>query len=502
MKRDNNIIEMRNVSKRFGGTKALDNVNFSVEKGSIHALLGENGAGKSTLMKILSGVYSKDDGQIFLDGEEVNIQSYSHSQTIGIALVPQELSLVQYFTVGENIFLGREPKYKGTNLINWKKLYKDTETLLKDLNIKLSAKTVVNDLSVSEQQMVIIAKVLSLNAKVIIMDEPTARLGHQEVEKLLDYVKYLKSEGISIIYISHHLEEIYKVCDEITVLRDGKTVGTKKTTEVKIEELINLMVNREFSSAIKKVSNEQTNTDKNEEVLRVENLSNARVKDINFSVGRGEILGISGLVGAGRTEMVRALLGIDKRNSGDIFLEGKKIKLNDMSDAVDAGLVLVPEERRKQGVVLDLSIRSNISLGNLSSFCVGPFLNQKKERQVAKDLIKKLRVRTGSAEQLVSNLSGGNQQKVVLAKWMSRPVKVFILDEPTRGIDVGSKGEIYQLINDLAKEGTAVVMISSEIPEIQAVCDRVLVMKEGKITGELTSEELEADKILSYAIEG
>ncbi|MCM3760600.1 sugar ABC transporter ATP-binding protein [Alkalihalobacillus oceani] len=494
-----NIIEMQNVSKRFGGIKALSDVSFSVKKGTVHALLGENGAGKSTLMKILSGVYSKDEGKILLNGKEINIQDYAHSKSLGIALVPQELSLVPYFNVAENIFLGREPKRKGTLLVDWKKLYKDTEELLERLQINLNPRTQVDKLSVSDQQMTVIAKVLALDTKVIIMDEPTARLGHSEVDHLLEYIVNLKKRGISIIYISHHLEEIMKICDEVTVLRDGKSVTTEKVSGVTIDDLIKLMVNREFTTTLEKINRD--NSEIGKEVLRVENLSRKNViSDINFSVRQGEILGISGLVGAGRTETIRTLLGIDKKSSGKVYLEGKEINLQSMGDAVKAGLVLVPEERRNQGVVLDLSIRANISLGTLGDYCKFGLINQRKEKQVVSSLVKKLGVKSGSIEQTVSSLSGGNQQKVVLSKWMSKSVKVFFLDEPTRGIDIGAKAEIYNLINDLAKQGVAIVMVSSEIPELQAICDRVLVMKEGRITADLNHNELDAEKLLSYAI--
>ncbi|MFM1652655.1 sugar ABC transporter ATP-binding protein [Brevibacillus sp. B_LB10_24] len=491
-----NVIEMRGVSKWFGGIRALHNVNLSVKKGSVHALMGENGAGKSTLMKILSGVYRKDEGNILLDGKVAEIPDYAGSQALGIALVPQELALVPRFSVAENIFLGREPRRYGSTLVDWKRLFAQTETLLKELNIKLNPRTPVDELSVSEQQMTVIAKALSMQARILIMDEPTARLGHQEAIQLLDYIRYLKSQQITVIYISHHLDEIFEISDEITVLRDGETILTKKTGDFDKDELIRLMVNRDIEQTIAK---EQVQI--GEELLRVENLSRSDVvKNVSFSVRRGEVLGISGLVGAGRSEMVRSLLGIDAKSSGRVFLEGREVFLRSVKDAVKAGLVLVPEERRRQGVVLDLSVRANISLGNLAAYSRGGLLQKGKERSMAADLVKKLNIKTSDMDQLVVNLSGGNQQKVVLAKWMNRPVKVFFLDEPTRGIDVGAKSEIYRLINQLASEGTAVVMISSEIPELQAICDRVLVMKEGQIAAELDRSELQAETILSHAI--
>ena len=353
------------------------------------------------------------------------------------------------------------------------------------------------DLSVSDQQMVVIAKSLSQNAKILILDEPTARLGHHEIDHLLNYIIHLKSQGITIIYISHHFEELFKISDEITVLRDGQSIATKRTKDVTKDDLIRMMVNRDFNSFFSKA--DRTIGD---EILKVENLSRKGVvNNVSFSVKRGEILGISGLVGAGRTETVRTLLSIDKKDSGKVFLEGKEVNFKSLRDSIKAGLVLVPEERRKQGIVSDLSVQSNISLGSLEMLSSrGSIINKSKEKNVVKDLIEKLQVRTSGPDQLVGNLSGGNQQKVVLAKWISRPVKIFFLDEPTRGIDIGAKGEIYKLIEDLASNGTSVVMISSEIPELQAICDRIIVMKEGHNVAELKKNEFEADTILAHAM--
>lgn len=491
-------IEMIGVSKHFGGIQALKNVSFSVKKGSVHALVGENGAGKSTLMKILSGVYKKDQGRTILDDKDVEINDYSHSQALGIAFVPQELALVQYFSVAENIFLGREPRQAGKTLIDWKGLYKDTEKLLEELNINLNPKTKVRDLSVSDQQMVVIARILSQDAKVIIMDEPTARLGHHEIIKLLDYIRYLKAKGNTIIYISHRLEEIFEICDSVTVLRDGEAVSTKEVKDVTKDELIKLMVNRDVKSGQILYGDRKLAG----EVLQVKNLTRTGVvRDISFSVRAGEILGIFGLVGSGRTETIRAMLGIDPRHGGTILLEGREVNFRNIRDSIKAGLVLVPEERRNQGVILSLSIRSNVTLGDLKKYGRFGILDQRKEKQAVTELVDRLRVRRSSIEQKVGDLSGGNQQKVVLSKWMANEVKVFLLDEPTRGIDVGAKSEIYQLIEKIASEGTAVVIISSEIPEIQSICDRVIIMKEGQITAELNRDQLQsAETILKYAI--
>ena len=492
----NYVLELKNVGKQFGGIQALSDVSFSVERGTIHALVGENGAGKSTLMKILSGIYNKDGGKTIIDGKEINIGSYAHSQSLGVALVPQELALVSDFTVGENIFLGNEPKRFGTSIIDQKLLYKKTKNLLDELNIMVDPKAKITDLSVSDQQMIVIAKSLSQNAKILILDEPTARLGHHEIEQLLDYVLYLKSQGITIIYISHHFEELFQISDEITVLRDGKSVATKKTKKVTEDELIKLMVNKDFTHSFNKVKRNI-----GEELLRVENMKKQdTVNNVSFSVKKGEILGFAGLVGAGRTEMVRALLGIDSKDGGKVFLEGKEVHFRNLRDSVKAGLVLVPEERRKQGVVSELSVQSNISLGSLEMLSTGTIIKPKKEKQIVKDLIERLKIRTSSPNQLVGNLSGGNQQKVVLAKWLSRPVKIFFLDEPTRGIDIGAKNEIYKLIEKLANEGATIVMISSEIPELKAICDRIIVMKNGRNVADLPNNEIEADRILAHSM--
>ena len=489
-------LELKGVSKQFGGIHALKDVSFGIKKGTVHALVGENGAGKSTLMKILSGIYSKDTGETIIDGKSINISSFAHSQSLGIALVPQELSLVQEFSIAENIFLGNEPKWYGTSIINQKELNKRARKLLESLDIKLDPKEKIMDLSVSDQQMVVIAKSLSQNAKILILDEPTARLGHHEIEHLLDYIIHLKSQGITIIYISHHFEELFKISDEITVLRDGQTIATKRTKDVTKDDLIRMMVNRDFNSFFSKA-----NRTVGDEILQVENLSRKGiVNNVSFSVKKGEILGISGLVGAGRTEMVRTLLGVDKKDSGKVLLEGKEMNFRSLRDSIKSGLVLVPEERRKQGIVSDLSVQSNVSLGSLEMLSRGTIINKSKEKVVVKDLIKKLQVRTSGPDQLVGNLSGGNQQKVVLAKWISRPVKIFFLDEPTRGIDIGAKGEIYKLIEDLAANGTSIVMVSSEIPELQAICDRIIVMKDGHNVAELQKNEFEADTILAHAM--
>lgn len=492
------IIEMHGIKKSFGGVQALQNIDLQIERGTCHALLGENGAGKSTLMKILTGIITKDAGEILMDGKEFHVTGLRHAEKMGIAIVPQELSFVSYFSVAENIFYGEEPSRKLPLLVDWKKLYKDCEEKLKELKIDLPVRTLASDLNVSDQQMMVIARVLSKNANVIIMDEPTARLGHGEVAKLLDYIKYLKSCGKTIIYISHRLEEIFQVCDNVTVMRDGQTVHSGPTSELDGDKLINLMVNRKIKVDLTQVRDSVIG----EEMLSVEHLNRAGVlKDVSFKVHKGEILGMFGLVGAGRTEAVRAVLGVDKYDSAEIKLEGKPVKFKSIGQALDAGVALVPEERRKQGILPNTSICENVTIGYISAFSKGGRINQKKEKEYAERVTKMLNVACASIQQTVGSLSGGNQQKVVIAKYLDRNIKVLILDEPTRGIDVGAKDQIYEIIQNLAKEGMAVIVISSEIPELQLMCDRICVMSEGQVTTVIEREQFaDSDNILRNAI--
>ncbi len=494
-------ISMENIEKHYGGIYAIQDVSLILKRGSVHALVGENGAGKSTLMKILTGVVKKDKGRIILNEQEVDIHSYAHSIQLGIALVPQELSLVEYFTVGENIFLGREPQIKGTKLINWRLLFENTKELLESLKINLDPKKKVKDLSVSEKQMLVIARSLSLDAQVIVFDEPTARLGHHEVKQLLDYIHYLKNNGKSIIYISHRLEEIFQIADEVTVLRDGKVTGNMNVSNIDESGLIQLMVNRQLACK----TEIKTNHTIGEEVFRVENITRGNVvNDVSFSIRKGEVLGFFGIVGSGRTETFRAILGVDKRDSGRIILENQEIRLKSMYKSLKCGIALVPEERRQQGLVLSRSIRTNVTLGSLERFSVFGFVSTRKEKLFVSDTVDRMRLVRRNIEQNASDLSGGNQQKVVLSKFIGRGgTKLFILDEPTRGIDVGAKSEIYTLIDGIAVGGTPVVVISSEIPELQTVCDRIIVMKRGKIVANLEREEFcDAQNILKYAIGG
>lgn len=492
------ILEMHGIKKSFGGVKALKNIDLKIKRGTCHALLGENGAGKSTLMKVLTGINKKDDGIVMFNGNEVDIQNLHQAEQLGIAIVPQELSFVSYFSVAENIFYGEEPTKKAFGLVDWKKLYKDCENKLKELRISLPSNERAGELNISDQQMMVIARVLSKDANLIIMDEPTARLGHTEVTKLLEYIKYLKEQGKTIIYISHRLEEIFKICDDITVLRDGETIQTSPTREMDSNKLIRLMVNREVNTTPTPKS--QSNI--GDVMLTVKSLNKKGVlNDISFEVRKGEILGFFGLVGSGRTETVRALLGVDRYDQAEITLEGKKVIFKNINQALNAGIALVPEERRRQGILPNTSIKGNISICDLSSLSHFGIIDKEKERIYAERCSNQLKIACSSVQQPVGQLSGGNQQKVVIAKYIDRNIKVLILDEPTRGIDVGAKDQIYEIIEGLAQKGMAVIVISSEIPELQLLCDRICVMSEGKITTVLDREAFQnSDNILRNAI--
>lgn len=496
---DETILEMRNIRKEFPGVLALDNACIEVKKGEVHILTGENGAGKSTLMKILAGAYKKDSGEIILRGKRVEILSPKHAQDLGISMIYQELNLVPYLTVAENIFLGREPvSQKAPFQIDWQQMYKKTKYVLESLHIDINPMAIVKELGIAKQQMVEIAKALSLNSDIIIMDEPTAALTKQEIENLFEIIKRIKNEGVSIIYISHRLEEYAEIGDRVTVMRDGKTIATLNVKDTNIEELIRLMVGRELKEKYPKIS-----ILIGEEIFKVKNLERKGVlKNISFSVREGEIVGIAGLVGAGRTELARAIFGADKIDKGEIYVEGKKVNISKPKDAINCGIALVPEDRKGQGLVLSMSVAHNITLATLDKFAGFQKINLSKELATVKEFIQKLKVKTPHYNQKVMYLSGGNQQKVVLAKWLLANSKVFILDEPTRGIDVGGKLEVYLLINELAKNGAGVILISSELPEILGMCDRILVMCRGEIVAELSREEATQEKILYYATGG
>lgn len=491
------ILEVKKITKRFPGVTALDRVDFDLNKGEVHALVGENGAGKSTLIKILAGIYYPDEGEVWLNGERFSPRSPQESQELGISVIHQELNLVPYLNAVENIFMGRQPLKNRLGFIDWKKMKSQTQSLLDQLGISLKLNVPVGRLSVAHQQMVEIAKALSYDSQIIIMDEPTATLTDEEIKKLFNIIKKLSEKGVSIIYVSHRLGEIKELADRVTVLRDGQYIGTEPVEDITIDEIIQMMVGRNIKEKFPRIRRER-----GREKLRVENLSrDGELKDINFSVYEGEILGIAGLVGAGRTETVRTIMGADSRDSGDIYLDDEKLEINSPVDAVRYGIGLIPEERKTQGFVPEMSVKGNITLPILSNLCKSfGFVNHGQEKDTVDNLVEALNIKTPGIEQKVKNLSGGNQQKVVLAKWFAQKCDVLIFDEPTRGIDVGAKIEIYNLMNELIQQGKAIIMISSEMPEILGMSDRILVMHEGTIKGELDYREASQEKIMNLIV--
>lgn len=491
---ENVLVQMKNISKSFSGTKVLKGVNLELGHGEILALLGENGAGKSTLMKILSGIYSKDEGEIYLDGELCHFQNPKEAQNKGVAIIHQEMNLCNDLSVSENIFLGREVM-EGLSL-NHKKMDEEAQKILDDLGISMKSTELAGDLKVSEQQMVEIAKALSQDAKVLIMDEPTSALSRKEIEDLFRVIRKLRDEGRGIIYISHRLDELRAIVDKVSILRDGENVISGDLKDFSIDDIIRHMVGREIQDKFPRILCE-----KGKEILRVESLNaGPKVRDISFSLYEGEILGIAGLMGAGRTEMTRALFGVDEKTSGKIYLFGEEVKANSPKESIELGMALIPEDRRKDGLCTDLSIRENISLPNLDSIknSLG-ILSKVLELKISEDTIKSLNVKAEDREMISKNLSGGNQQKVVLGKWLVRNPKVILFDEPTRGIDIGAKVEIYQIMNELKKKGVGVLFISSEMEEVLGMSDRILIFCDGRITGELSREEANQENILKFA---
>lgn len=488
------FLEMRNIVKRFPGVLALDNVSLSVKKGEVHALLGENGSGKSTLMKILSGAYSKDSGEIIIDGEPVTINSSQDSQQLGISIVYQELNLIEQLTVAENVFMGKQTM-GNKRKVDWKAMYEESQKMLDEFEINIDSHLLIRDLGVAQKQMVEIIKALTNNAQVLVLDEPTAPLTNHEIEMLFKTIEKLKAKGVAIIYISHRLEEIMRICDRITIIRDGLNICQLNVSETNTEEIIRYMVGREITEKYPKVKAKI-----GEEVLRVEHIRAGKaVQDVSFSVRSGEVLGIAGLVGAGRTETMHAIFGMSAKDGGKIFIEGKEVEINQPIDAIRAGIGFATEDRKGEGLVLPMSVGQNITLSSLEKVSGPSGINLKKERDTFIDYIDKLNIKTPSYMQLARNLSGGNQQKVVLAKWLLNKAKVIILDEPTRGIDVGAKVEVYNIINDLVKQGVAVIMISSELPEVLGMSDRVVVMCQGRVTGVCDNDELTQEVLMSFA---
>jgi len=489
------LLQMENITKTFPGTKALDNVSLRVRKGSVHALVGENGAGKSTIMKVLIGLYRPDSGSIQFNGKQLNLKNVNDSIQNGISMIQQELSAVPDMTVAENIFLGKEI-VKKMNLVDDRRMIKLTKELMDRLDIDINPNTKMRYLSVANKQMVEIAKAISYDSELVIMDEPTSALTEKEVEHLYKIIHVLKEEGRSIIYITHKLDEIFEVCDEATVLRDGQFIGSDLIANLSKDTLIKMMVGRELKEFYYKENNTH-----GEVALRVEGLTvDGLFKDVSFTVRQGEILGLAGLLGAGRTEVIETIYGLHKPNAGEVFVEGKKLSIHSPEEAIKHGMGMVTEDRKLTGLFPPLNVKENMSMAGLFLYVKNGFVDDKKLLLDCNKQIRDLRIKTMGAGQIVNDLSGGNQQKILIARWMMIAPRILFLDEPTRGIDVHSKAEIYKLINQMAKNGTAIVLVSSEMPELLGMCDKIMVMHEGTVSGELQIQEATQLKILTLCM--
>lgn len=488
------IFELRGITKTFPGVRALDNISFGIERGTIHALVGENGAGKSTLIKILAGIYHPNAGKIVMNQKEQAFASPVESRKAGVSVVHQEIKLAEPLTVAENMFLGNM-LMKG-KLVDWAGMRRRAAEIVEELQMDIDINERVCNLSVAKKQIVEIMHAINNNSQLLIMDEPSAVLTDRELKVLFEIVKRLREKGITIIYISHRLEEVFELSDNVTVLRDGQHIGTFPISEVDRKALISLMVGREMGQEYPKEAASTGDT-----VLEVKHLVRNRVlKDISFEVKAGEVFGISGLVGAGRTELARAILGIDRYDSGEVYVKGRKVHYRNLREAIDDGLGLIPEDRKLQGLVQIMSIKKNICMVNMDKVIKGGMIQKRLEQKYAGEYSRKLHVAAPNVEVQVQNLSGGNQQKVVIAKWLMQESDILFLDEPTRGIDVGAKAEIYRLINEIVKEGKTVIMISSEMPEILGMCDRIMIMHEGRKMGELSREEASQEKIMAMCV--
>ena len=490
------ILELKNITKIFSGGAALDDVDFSLKYGEVHSIIGENGAGKSTLIKIITGVYFPTSGKIIYEGEDIVWSSPMESINSGIAAIYQEPAIFPDLNIAENIFMGHQSYNKYTRKISWRNLYKKTENLMKELNINLNPKQKIRSLSLAERQMVEIAKALSIKSKIIIMDEPTSALSISESEKLFEIIAQLKDSGVSVIFISHRIEDIFRVTDRLTVLRDGKCVGTKTIEEVTKDDLIQMMVGRKVDNLYPKLDAEI-----GEEILSTKNLSKkGAFKDVNFSLHKGEILGLYGLIGSGRTELAKAIFGMDPYDSGEVFLEGQKLNRLTPSQAIEKGIAYIPENRDEEGIILGMNLVSNISLPILSKISKLTWLDSEAEKELTNKFVDILEIKTSGIDQKVMNLSGGNKQKVSLAKWLATKTKIFIFDEPTKGIDVGAKASVHKFISELAVKGNGILMISSDLPEIIGMSDNILIMHEGLITGSFSRSEANQEKILEAAL--
>ncbi|HCR84446.1 MAG TPA: D-xylose ABC transporter ATP-binding protein [Lachnospiraceae bacterium] len=487
------LLEMHHVHKRFAGVHALNDVSLELKAGEVHALLGENGAGKSTLIKVLGGIYQADEGEIYIDGNKVEIKGVEDAQKSGIAIIHQELVLVPYMTVAENIFLGRE--FGNRVLVNRKKMNEEAQKLLNENQVNIPADMLVGKLTIAQQQMVEIVKAISYDSKILVMDEPTSSIADKEVEFLFETMRKLTKRGVGIIYISHKMSELEQVCDRVTVMRDGLYVGTEIVKNTTKDKLIAMMVGRELENYYTRDYQEP-----GEEVLRCEHISDGdMVKDVSFSLKKGEIIGFAGLVGAGRSETMKAIFGLAKNVSGETWVNGKKVKVTSPVDAMKYGLALVPENRKNEGLYSVQSVRFNMTIEVLKQFMKGISVDEKKEAALTQKYIDMMDTKTPTQMQKIGNLSGGNQQKVIIGRWLATDPDVLILDEPTRGVDVGAKSEIYVIMNELVKKGVSIIMVSSELPEIINMSDRVYVMAEGRVTGCLNHREVTQEAVMQLA---
>lgn len=488
------LLKMEGIDKAFPGVQALKNAKLEVLEGEVHVLIGENGAGKSTLMKVLTGVYKKDSGKILFKEQEFDVKNPKEAAERGVSIIHQEFNLLPHLTVAQNIYIGREPK-KNKFIIDEKKMIKDTEKVLNSLNLSINPNERVDNLSVAEQQMVEIAKALAFKSEVLLLDEPTSALTESEIEDLFKIIKKLRKEGVGIVYISHRLEEFKHIADRITVLRDGSYIGTKEWKDVNINEIIKMMVGRDLKDQYPK-----RNPKIGEVIFEAKSICRkGKLDNVSFNVRKGEILGLSGLMGAGRTEVARAIFGADQIDSGEFYLEGKKIKIKSPVDAIKNQIAYLSEDRKRDGLLLDLDVEFNTVIANIQEYSKLSVVNDKICRKISNEKVNELKTKTPSLSQKTKFLSGGNQQKVLIGRWLCRDTKVLIFDEPTRGIDVGAKYEVYSLMKELAEKGVAIIMISSELPEILGMSDRIVVMHEGKKTGELDIKDATQEKIMSLA---
>jgi ABC-type sugar transport system ATPase subunit len=493
VKLEDTVLKVRDVVKHFGGVQALRGVSLDVRRGEVHALVGENGAGKTTLMNVLGGIVAKDSGQVEFNGRVVDFATPADSQTAGIAIIHQELAMLPSLSVMENIYMGRMPATRGW--INWPDMESRTRALLDEVGLDVRPHTRVRDLSISQSQLVEIAKALSLNASLIIMDEPNSSLTDRETQRLFDVIRQLKTKGVSIIFVSHRIEEVLEIADRITVLRDGGYVGTLTAQEASVDRVISMMVGRELVRSV-----EADGRAAGETLLEVRHLARGHlVRDVSFSMRKGEILGLAGLVGAGRSETARIIFGADRADAGEIVLEGKSVRFKSPKEAIDHGLGMVPEDRKKLALFMDKPVRWNISMAQLPRISNRGITVHRREKELAEEFVQRLRVRVPHIETLERNLSGGNQQKTVLGRWLATNPKLLILDEPTHGVDVGAKAEIYEMMRDLACQGIGIILISSELPEILTMSDRIVIMHEGRVTGILDRAEASEDKVMTYA---